>query len=75
LSLYLLQEAEGDLGDVDEGFERIASLSKRLAGHFCENENTFSLDDFINVFKEFCEKVKACEQVGKTETEAIGCMQ
>nr|KAG5685511.1 hypothetical protein BaRGS_024248 [Batillaria attramentaria] len=57
-----LEEAEGDLGDVDEGFERLTALSKRLATHYCENEHTFHLDEFIDTFREFCEKVKACEQ-------------
>ena len=63
LCIYILQEADVDLGDVEEGFDRLTTLSKRLANHYCENEHTFNLDEFINTFKEFCEKVKACEQV------------
>ncbi|KAK7096870.1 hypothetical protein V1264_003915 [Littorina saxatilis] len=57
-----LEEAESDLGDVEEGFERLTTNSKRLAGHFCENENTFNIDEFLETFKEFCENVRACEQ-------------
>ena len=47
---------------MDEGFDRIDVLKKRLIAHFCENEHTFKLDEFIDVFREFCEKVKSCEQ-------------
>lgn len=65
-----LEEADGDLGDVDEGFERMTALSKRLATHYCENENTFSLDEFIDTFRELCEKVKACEQEMESRKQA-----
>lgn len=37
-------------------------LSLKLAGHYCENEKSFKLDEFLESFREFCEKVKNCEQ-------------
>ncbi|XP_021352107.1 inverted formin-2-like isoform X2 [Mizuhopecten yessoensis] len=57
-----LEDAEADLEDVDEGIERIRKLSTRLAKHYCENERTFKLDEFLDTFRDFCEKIKACQQ-------------
>ena len=63
--MYLssVQEAEQDIGDVDEALERVAKLTTRVATHFCENEKTFHLDEFLESLREFCEKVKQTEQV------------
>ncbi|XP_033742495.1 LOW QUALITY PROTEIN: inverted formin-2-like [Pecten maximus] len=57
-----LEDAEADLEDVEEGIERIRKLSTRLAQHYCENERTFKLDEFLDTFRDFCEKIKACQQ-------------
>ncbi|XP_060078710.1 inverted formin-2-like [Ylistrum balloti] len=57
-----LEDAEADIEDVEEGIERIRKLSKRLAQHYCENERTFKLDEFLDTFRDFCEKIKACQQ-------------
>ncbi|XP_067663787.1 inverted formin-2-like isoform X1 [Haliotis asinina] len=57
-----LEEAESDLGDVEEGLDRLTKLSVRLANHFCENEKTFQLDEFLESFREFCDMVKQTEQ-------------
>ena len=57
-----MQEAESDVADVDEAIERVQKLSVRLAQHYCENERTFKLDEFLDTFREFCEKVKHTEQ-------------
>ncbi|KAK6172320.1 hypothetical protein SNE40_016004 [Patella caerulea] len=56
-----LEEAENDISDVDEGFDRLDNLSEKLRDHFCEN-NPFNLNDFLLSFLEFTEKVKLCEQ-------------
>lgn len=37
-------------------------LSSKLAVHYCENEKSFKIDEFLDAFKDFCEKIKACEQ-------------
>ena len=37
-------------------------LSNKLAVHYCENEKSFKIDAFLECFKDFCEKVKTCEQ-------------
>ncbi|XP_046369459.2 inverted formin-2-like [Haliotis rufescens] len=57
-----LEESDSDLGDVEEGLERLTKLSGRLANHFCENEKTFHLDEFLESFREFCDMVKQTEQ-------------
>lgn len=57
-----LEEAENDIGDVDEAIGRVQKLSVRLASHYCENENSFKVDEFLEAFKEFCEKCKSCQQ-------------
>ncbi|PVD34472.1 hypothetical protein C0Q70_05747 [Pomacea canaliculata] len=57
-----LEVSGGDIGDVEEGFERLTTQCKRLATHFCESETSFNIDEFLDSFREFCEKVKACEQ-------------
>ncbi|XP_069129729.1 inverted formin-2-like isoform X2 [Argopecten irradians] len=57
-----LEDAEADIEDVDEGIERVRKLSTRLAQHYCENERTFKLDEFLDTFRDFCEKIKACQQ-------------
>lgn len=53
-----------DLDDVDEGITRVKTLSTKLAAHYCENEKSFNLDEFLEAFKEFCENIKSCQQVG-----------
>lgn len=58
-----LQEADADLEETQDVIERIRKQATRLAQHFCENEKTFNLDEFLSTFRQFCEKVKACQQV------------
>ncbi|KAL3879958.1 hypothetical protein ACJMK2_032234 [Sinanodonta woodiana] len=60
--LDFMEEVEGDVGDLEEGIDRVKKLASRLAVHFCENENSFKLDEFLDTFREFCEKVKSCQQ-------------
>lgn len=58
-----MQEADADLEETQDVIERIRKQATRLAQHFCENEKTFNLDEFLSTFRQFCEKVKACQQV------------
>ncbi|KAK3577067.1 hypothetical protein CHS0354_037090 [Potamilus streckersoni] len=60
--LDFMEEVEGDVGDLEEGIDRVKKLASRLAVHFCENENSFKFDEFLDTFREFCEKVKSCQQ-------------
>lgn len=52
-----------DLEDVEEGISHVKALSTKMAEHFCENERSFSLDEFLETFKEFTENIKTCQQV------------
>ncbi|CAL1536506.1 unnamed protein product [Lymnaea stagnalis] len=57
-----LEEADGDLSDIDETLDRLSKQTTKLAQHYCENENSFNLEEFLGAFREFCERVKACQQ-------------
>lgn len=65
-----LEEADGDLSDVDETLDRLGNQRSRLAQHYCENENSFNLEEFLAAFMEFCDKVKACQQELETKRQA-----
>ncbi|XP_052280011.1 inverted formin-2-like [Dreissena polymorpha] len=57
-----IKQASSDIDDVDEAIERVKTLSTKLAEHYCENEKSFKLDEFLDSFREFCEKIKNCQQ-------------
>ncbi|XP_060576216.1 inverted formin-2-like isoform X2 [Ruditapes philippinarum] len=56
-----ISEAENDLTSIEGSIDQIKVLCTKLAVHYCENEKTFKVDEFIEAFKDFCEKVKSCE--------------
>lgn len=58
----MFQEAANDITDTEEAIERMKKLSSKLAVHYCENEKSFKIDEFLDAFRDFCEKVKTCEQ-------------
>ena len=41
----------------------VAELTHKLCIHFVESEKTFKLEECLNIFKTFCEKVEQCEKV------------
>ncbi|XP_052825424.1 inverted formin-2 [Octopus bimaculoides] len=57
-----MEDAECDLEEVEKSIERLDKCSRYVARHFCENERTFNLAEFLEVFREFCVKVKNCQQ-------------
>lgn len=59
---YVFQEAVSDIADVEEAIDRVQKLSVKLASHYCESEKNFKLDEFLDSFREFCEKIRSCEQ-------------
>ncbi len=59
-----LQDAEKEVEKLKEGLQEIDALSKKMAVHFCEEETKFKLEECLDVFKQFCDKVKQCQQVG-----------
>ena len=61
--LYIsIQEAENDLTKIEESIDQVKGLCNKLAVHYCENEKSFKVDEFVEAFKDFCDKVKTCEQ-------------
>uniref|UniRef100_A0A8W8KM33 FH2 domain-containing protein n=1 Tax=Magallana gigas TaxID=29159 RepID=A0A8W8KM33_MAGGI len=62
-----LEEDDADLEETQDVIERIRKQATRLAQHFCENEKKFNLDEFLSTFRQFCGKVKACQQELETQ--------
>ena len=56
------QEADGDLSDVDESSEHLNRQRSRLAQHYCENEASFNLEEFLTAFRDLhpFDKLSAC---------------
>lgn len=61
-----LEDAEADLEEVQVTMDRLDARFKRLAQHYCENERTFKHTEFLESFRDFCEKVKTCQQENAT---------
>lgn len=57
-----MEDSEVDLEEVQTTMDRLDARLKRLAQHYCENERTFKVTEFLESFREFCEKVKTCQQ-------------
>ncbi|XP_071086778.1 inverted formin-2-like isoform X2 [Haliotis cracherodii] len=57
-----LQSASDDIKAVDDKFEEVDELAKKMAHHFCENENSFKMEECLTTFKTFCEKVNQCQK-------------
>ncbi|XP_045204918.2 inverted formin-2-like [Mercenaria mercenaria] len=56
-----IKEAENDITDTEKAIEQVKELCNELAVYYCENEKSFKVDEFIESFKDFCEKVKTSE--------------
>ena len=41
----------------------IRELNMKLAERFCEDTKTFKVEECLDTFKIFCEKVKQCQHV------------
>ncbi|XP_064607784.1 inverted formin-2-like isoform X2 [Liolophura sinensis] len=57
-----LQGGIVELEEVQKGLNNIRELSKKLAQHFCENENSFKVEECLVNFKVFCEKLQQCKK-------------
>ncbi|XP_053400636.1 inverted formin-2-like [Mercenaria mercenaria] len=56
-----IKEAENDITNTEKAIEQVKELCNELAVYYCENEKSFKVDEFIESFKDFCEKVKTSE--------------
>ncbi|CAI9725766.1 Hypothetical predicted protein [Octopus vulgaris] len=70
-----VEDAECDLEEVEKSIERLDKCSRYVARHFCENERTFNLAEFLEVFREFCVKVKNCQQENVNRVEQAKKME
>lgn len=57
-----VQRAQGQLRELSASLDQIGQLSSRLAEHFCEDENRFSVEECLHIFNNFCEKVKLAQK-------------
>lgn len=57
-----IKSAQEELAEVQGKMEKVADLTKKLCHHFCETEKTFKLEECLNIFKAFCEKVIQCKK-------------
>ncbi|XP_069130922.1 inverted formin-2-like isoform X2 [Argopecten irradians] len=55
-------DAKLEIKELNAGLDRIASLGKKLAEHFCENEQSFKIEECVATMTTFCEKVQQCEK-------------
>ncbi|GFR84521.1 inverted formin-2 [Elysia marginata] len=57
-----IKDAESEINTVQGKLSEISNLAKRLAHHFCEQEKSFKLEECLNTFNTFCQKVKQCQK-------------
>ncbi|KAK3594658.1 hypothetical protein CHS0354_003581 [Potamilus streckersoni] len=57
-----VQTAQKELAEAKFNMGLIEKLTKRVAVHFCENEATFKIEEFVIIMNSFCEKVKQCQK-------------
>ena len=59
----LFQDALSDLTKLQSGLKQCRDLTKQLALHFCEDQEKFQLQECMQIFSGFCDKIKQCEKV------------
>lgn len=57
-----IKDSESEVNSVQGKLSEISSLAKRLAHHFCEQEKSFKLEECLNTFNTFCQKVQQCQK-------------
>ncbi|XP_060080025.1 inverted formin-2-like [Ylistrum balloti] len=55
-------DAKSEIKELNAGLEKITTLGKKLAEHFCENEQSFKIEECVATMTTFCEKVQQCEK-------------
>ena len=57
------QDAKEQVESLQEGLAIISKLSDEVAEYFMEDKASFKLQDFLNIFKTFAERVKQANEV------------
>ncbi|XP_033743499.1 LOW QUALITY PROTEIN: inverted formin-2-like [Pecten maximus] len=55
-------DAKAEIKELNAGIDKITALGKKLAEHFCENEQSFKIEECVATMTTFCEKVQQCEK-------------
>ncbi|XP_072171506.1 inverted formin-2-like [Diadema setosum] len=57
-----LKNAEIEVQDLKDGLAKIEQLSNELATYFCEDQKTFKLQEFLQIFETFANRIKQCKE-------------
>ncbi|XP_012943897.1 inverted formin-2 [Aplysia californica] len=57
-----IKDAQNETNTIQGKLAEIKDLTVKLAHHFCEQEKSFKLEECLNNFNVFCQKVKQCEK-------------
>ncbi|TNN75080.1 FH2 domain-containing protein 1 [Liparis tanakae] len=60
-----LKEAEVCLAEIENDLQELQSVSDSVAEYFCENPNTFKLEECFSIFNSFCERFMRAMQENK----------
>lgn len=60
--LTFVSDAKNEVKSLQDGLKKIEQLTVKLAEHFCENDKSFKVEEFINTMKTFCEKIEQCRK-------------
>ena len=61
--LALLQEVDTDIEDLKNRLEGVKEDSSKLADMFCEDNKNFKLEELLQIFRTFCDKIGQCLKV------------
>ncbi|XP_041454485.1 inverted formin-2-like isoform X2 [Lytechinus variegatus] len=56
-----LKTAQEEVKELEEGLAKIEILSQELATYFCEDQKTFKLQEFLQIFETFANRIKQCQ--------------
>ncbi|XP_056003577.1 inverted formin-2-like [Ostrea edulis] len=57
-----IDDAKQEMTSLEKGLNKIDDLTKDLIKYFCENEESFKIDECINDLNKFCDHVKRCQK-------------
>jgi len=60
---FEFQDAKGEVKELENLIEEIHHLSNTLATYFCEDKGSFKLEECLDTIRNFCDKIKQCQQV------------
>jgi hypothetical protein len=62
--IFVFQLAETEMLTLDADEREMNDLRRELAVYFCEDEESFRLDECISIFNTFCQKFLKAIEVG-----------